>query len=80
MMFMWGAGGLVMMLTMLVFWGLLIAGLVLGVRWLLGKDTRSAATKRSRSYANATREARSTSKNSKRASVTCSSDGAKLRP
>jgi putative membrane protein len=34
MMFMWGAGGLVMMLMMLVFWGLLIAGLVLGVRWL----------------------------------------------
>jgi putative membrane protein len=34
MMFMWGAGGLVMMLMMLVFWGLIIAGLVLGVRWL----------------------------------------------
>jgi putative membrane protein len=34
MVFMWGAGGLVMMLMMLVFWGLIIAGLVLGVRWL----------------------------------------------
>ena len=34
MMFMWGAGGLVMMLMMLVFWGLVIAGLVLGLRWL----------------------------------------------
>ena len=34
MMFMWGAGGLVMMLMMLVFWGLVIAGLILGVRWL----------------------------------------------
>jgi len=34
MMFMWGAGGLVMMLIMLVFWGLVIAGLVLGLRWL----------------------------------------------
>ncbi len=34
MMFMWGAGGLVMMFMMLVFWGLVIAGLVLGVRWL----------------------------------------------
>jgi putative membrane protein len=34
MMFMWGAGGLVMMLLMLVFWGLVIAGLVLGLRWL----------------------------------------------
>ena len=31
MMFIWGAGGLVMMLMMLVFWGLVIAGLVLGV-------------------------------------------------
>ena len=37
MMFMWGAGGLVMMLMMLVFWGLVIAGLVLGVRWLAGQ-------------------------------------------
>src|SRR2546429_9736324 len=41
MMFMWGAGGLVMMLMMLVFWGLLIAGLVLGLRWLVGQG-RSA--------------------------------------
>ena len=31
---MWGAGGMVMMLMMLVFWGLVIAGLVLGIRWL----------------------------------------------
>ena len=37
MMFMLGAGGLVMMLMMLVFWGLVIAGLVLGVRWLAGQ-------------------------------------------
>jgi len=37
MMFMWGAGGLVMMLMMLMFWGLVIAGLVLGVRWLTGQ-------------------------------------------
>src|SRR5215471_5701675 len=38
MMFMWGAGGLVMMLMMLVFWGLVIAGLALGVRWLAAGD------------------------------------------
>ncbi len=31
---MWGAGGLVMMVMMLVFWGVVIADLVLGVRWL----------------------------------------------
>jgi putative membrane protein len=37
MMFMWGAGGLVMMLMMLVFWGLIIAGLVVGLRWLIGQ-------------------------------------------
>jgi putative membrane protein len=37
MMFMWGAGGLVMMLMMLVFWGLVIAGLVVGLRWLVGQ-------------------------------------------
>jgi len=36
MMVMWGAGGLVMMLMMLVFWGLVIAGLVVGLRWLIG--------------------------------------------
>jgi putative membrane protein len=37
---MWSAGGLVMMFMMLVFWGLVIAGLVLGIRWLVrqGRD------------------------------------------
>ena len=42
MMFMWGAGGLVMMLMMLVFWGLIIAGLVIGLRWLLGQGRPGA--------------------------------------
>ena len=37
MVFMWGAGGLVMILMMLVFWGLVIAGLVVGLRWLVGQ-------------------------------------------
>jgi putative membrane protein len=31
----WGAWGLGMMLLMLLFWGLAIAVLVLGIRWLL---------------------------------------------
>ena len=31
----WGPWGLVMMLVMLVFWAVVIAGLVLGVRWLI---------------------------------------------
>lgn len=35
MMFMWGAGGVLMMLMMLLFWGVVIAGLVLGLRWLV---------------------------------------------
>src|SRR3970282_2162810 len=39
---MWGAGGAVMMLMMLVFWGLVITGLVLGIRWLArqGREER----------------------------------------
>ena len=69
MMFMWGAGGLVVMIMMLVFWGLIIAGLVLGVRWLASQGAGPVATKRWRSCANATREARLTSRSSRRASV-----------
>ena len=39
---MWGAGGLVMMLMMLVFWGVVIAGLVLGIRWLVSQGRAPA--------------------------------------
>ncbi len=40
---MWGAWGIGMMLLMLAFWGVVIVGLVLGIRWLVsqGKDSRS---------------------------------------
>jgi putative membrane protein len=40
---MWGIWGLGMMLFMLLFWGLIIVGVVLGIRWLLnqGKESRS---------------------------------------
>jgi putative membrane protein len=40
---MWGAWGIVMMLMMLVFWGVVIVGIVLAIRWLVnqGKDVRS---------------------------------------
>ena len=43
MWWMWGAGGLVMMLMMLVFWGLVIWGVVVGIRWLVrqGRDERT---------------------------------------
>lgn len=37
----WGVWGLVMMLAVLAFWALVIAGLVLGLRWLLGQARRS---------------------------------------
>ena len=35
---MWGAWGIGMMLMMLVFWGFLIAGIVVGIRWLARQD------------------------------------------
>jgi putative membrane protein len=40
---MWGIWGIGMMLFMLLFWGLIIVGVVLGIRWLLsqGKESRS---------------------------------------
>ncbi len=41
--YMWGTWGIGMMLMMLLFWGLIIVALVLGVRWLIsqGKEPRS---------------------------------------
>ena len=41
--YMWGATGIGMMLMMLVFGGLVIVALVLGIRWLIteGKEPRS---------------------------------------
>ena len=41
MSWMGGAWGLGMMLMMLVFWGLVIAGIVLAIRWLAGQGERS---------------------------------------
>lgn len=39
----WGGWGIGMMLFMLLFWGLVIVAVVLGIRWLVnqGKETRS---------------------------------------
>ena len=37
MMFMWGAGGLVMILMMVAFWALVVAAAVVGLRWLVGQ-------------------------------------------
>jgi putative membrane protein len=41
--YMWGPWGIGMMLMMLVFFGLVIAALVLGIRWLVtqGRESRS---------------------------------------
>ncbi len=33
----WGIWGIAMMLMMLVFWGVVIAGIVLGIRWLVSQ-------------------------------------------
>jgi putative membrane protein len=40
---MWGATGIGMMLMMVLFWGLVIVGLVFGIRWLItqGKEPQS---------------------------------------
>lgn len=40
---MWGVWGIGMMLMMLLFWGLVVVGVVLGIRWLMnqGKESRS---------------------------------------
>ena len=37
MMLMWGVGGLVILAMILAFWALVIAGLVVGLRWLMGQ-------------------------------------------
>lgn len=42
MSWMWGAWGLGMMVTMLVFWGVVIAGIILAIRWFAGQSHRGA--------------------------------------
>ena len=43
---MWGLWGVGMMLMMLVFWGLVIVGIVLAIRWVVsqGRESRPADT------------------------------------
>lgn len=43
MWWMWGAGGFVMMLVVLAFWGVLIAGIVVAIRWIVaqGREPRA---------------------------------------
>jgi len=41
MSWMWGAWGIGMMVIMLAFWGALIVGIVLGIRWLVGQGKES---------------------------------------
>jgi len=38
---MWGAWGIAMMVMMLLFWGVVIVGIVLGIRWLTGQGRES---------------------------------------
>lgn len=37
----WGAWGFTMMLMMILFWGLIIVAVVLGVRWFVGQGKGS---------------------------------------
>jgi putative membrane protein len=39
MWWMWGAWGIGMMLVMLLFWGAVVVGLVVGIRWLLRRGS-----------------------------------------
>jgi len=41
---MWGVWGIGMMLMMLVFWGMVIVGIVLGIRWLVTQGRGSRPT------------------------------------
>ena len=38
---MWGAWGFGMMIMMILFWGLIIVAVVLGIRWLIGQGKES---------------------------------------
>ena len=38
---MWGAWGFGMMIMMILFWGLIIMAVVLGIRWLVGQSKES---------------------------------------
>jgi len=40
----WGAWGIGMMLMMLVFWGVVIVGIVLAMRWLAGQGKASSSS------------------------------------
>lgn len=51
MQYMWGAWGIGMMLFMLIFWGLIIAGAVALIRWLWGGSGGSVSASNSRSTA-----------------------------
>lgn len=56
MWWMWGVGGVFMMLLMLVFWGLVIAGVVLGIRWLVRGGAEPKAESKSDSALQILRE------------------------
>jgi uncharacterized membrane protein len=55
MWWMWGAWGIGMMLIMLLFWGAVVVGIVLAIRWLLRQGENSDRTLRLRFSGSATR-------------------------
>ena len=61
----WWGWGLGMMAMMLLFWTIVIIGLVIGIRRLLGKEKGEKSDQASRSYVNAMQGGRSTRKSSR---------------
>jgi len=45
----WGAWGVGMMLMMVVFWGVVVAGIVVAIRWLAGQTREPRSDRASRS-------------------------------
>jgi len=60
-----GAWGIGMMFMMFFFWILIIAGLVIGIRWLMSETKNGAVILRWKFCASAMREAKLTGRNSK---------------
>lgn len=62
----WGAGGVLMVVMMLVFWGLIIAGILLTIRWLIRQGNGSRRDAALESVVSSTHAAKSTGRSSRR--------------
>ena len=70
----WWGWGLGMMAMMLLFWALVIIGLITGIRWLLGKGRDERPDSALQILRDAMRAGKSTKKNSKPGRRTCFED------